>query len=404
MQKKLNNKVSAFTAANDTRAAGLYPYFRPISSAQDTVVTIDGKQVLMFGSNSYLGLTNHERLKSAAQDAVEKYGTGCAGSRFLNGTLDLHVELERRLARFVGKEDAVIFSTGFQVNLGVISCLAGRNDYLLLDEYNHASIIDGSRLSFARTLKYRHNNMEDLEAKLSGLPADSMKLIVADGVFSMEGDIVKLPELCALADKYGANVMMDDAHALGVLGENGSGTASHFGLTNSVDLIMGTFSKSFASLGGFIAADASVVDFIRHHARSLIFSASMTPASIATTIAALDIMENEPEHMERLWANTRYAQQLLNAEGLDTGISETPIIPIYIRNNEKTFLITKKLQENGVFVNPVVSPAVPVEHSMLRFSLMATHTFSQIEEAVEKISVAFREAGVIAEAQHSEKL
>jgi 8-amino-7-oxononanoate synthase len=387
---KLLDKVSAYTAAAEARRAGIYPYFRPISSAQDTEVMIDGKKVLMFGSNSYLGLTNDPRLKEAAKAAVEKYGTGCAGSRFLNGTLDIHLELEKRLAAYVGKEDAIIFSTGFQVNLGVLSSLTGRNDYLILDEYNHASLIDGSRLSFSRTLKYRHNNMEDLENRLKNLPDEAVKLIAVDGIFSMEGDIVKLPEIVALAQKYGANIMVDDAHSLGVIGEYGAGTASHFGLTDNVDLIMGTFSKSLASLGGFIAADAPTIEYLKHHARSLIFSASMTPASVASVIAALDIIESEPEHIERLWANTKYATRLLQEEGYDIGVTETPIIPIYIRDNEKTFLITKYLQDNGIFVNPVVSPAVPPDATLIRFSLMATHTFSQIDEAIDKLSKAFK--------------
>ncbi|MBS1586897.1 MAG: pyridoxal phosphate-dependent aminotransferase family protein [Bacteroidetes bacterium] len=390
MNGKLLDKVSAYKAAHEARAMGIYPYFRPISSAQDTEVIIDGKRVLMFGSNSYLGLTNDPRIKKAAIAAIEKYGSGCAGSRFLNGTLDIHLELERRLADYVGKDDAIVFSTGFQVNLGVLSCLTGRNDYLIFDEYNHASIIDGGRLSFSRVLKYKHNNMEDLELKLSNLPEEVVKIIVVDGIFSMEGDIVKLPEIVAIAEKYGANIMVDDAHGLGVIGENGAGTASHFGLTNEVDLTMGTFSKSLASLGGFIAADAPTIEYLKHHARSLIFSASMTPASTASALAALDIIQKEPEHIERLWANTHHATQLLKEQGFDVGETETPIIPIYIRNNEKTFLITKRLQENGVFVNPVVSPAVPPDATLIRFSLMATHTFAQIEEAIDKLAEAMR--------------
>lgn len=390
MNGKLLEKVSAYKAAHEARAMGIYPYFRPISSAQDTEVIIDGKRVLMFGSNSYLGLTNDPRIKKAAIAAIEKYGSGCAGSRFLNGTLDIHLELERRLADYVGKDDAIVFSTGFQVNLGVLSCLTGRNDYLIFDEYNHASIIDGGRLSFSRVLKYKHNNMEDLELKLSNLPEEVVKIIVVDGIFSMEGDIVKLPEIVAIAEKYGANIMVDDAHGLGVIGENGAGTASHFGLTNEVDLTMGTFSKSLASLGGFIAADAPTIEYLKHHARSLIFSASMTPASTASALAALDIIQQEPEHIERLWANTHHATQLLKEQGFDVGETETPIIPIYIRNNEKTFLITKRLQENGVFVNPVVSPAVPPDATLIRFSLMATHTFAQIEEAIDKLAEAMK--------------
>lgn len=382
------NKTTTYMTAQELKRKGLYPYFRPISSSQDTEVIIEGKKVLMFGSNSYLGLTNHPKIKEATIKAVEKYGSGCAGSRFLNGTLDIHIELEERLAKFVGKESALVFSTGFQVNLGVISALAGRNDYVLLDEYDHASIIDGARLSFAKTLKYKHNDIRDLENHLAKLPHESIKIIVTDGVFSMEGDIARLPKIIELAEKYNAAVMVDDAHGLGVLGKRGEGTAAHFGLTEETDLIMGTFSKSLASLGGFIAADDNVIEYIKHHARSLMFSASMTPASVASTIAALDIIENEPEHLKRLWDNTNYALSLIQAAGMNTGNTESPVIPIYIRNNEQTFLITKILQKDGVFINPVVSPAVPAESSLIRFSLMATHTYAQIEEAVSKIREA----------------
>ena len=376
------------------RERGIYPYFRAIESGQDTEVMIKGKRVLMFGSNSYLGLTNHPKIKEAAKAAIDKYGTGCAGSRFLNGTLDIHEELERRLAAFVGKEAALIFSTGFQVNLGVLSCMTGRSDYLILDEYDHASIIDGTRLSFSRVIKYAHNDMQDLHRRLSNLPEEAAKLIVVDGIFSMEGDIVKLPELVEVAEQFGASIMVDDAHSLGVIGKKGSGTASHFGLTNEVDLITGTFSKSFASLGGFVAADAATIDFLKHKARALIFSASMTPASVASVIAALDIMETEPEHMEKLWANTHYATKSLLNEGFDLGPTQSPILPVYVRDNDKTFIVTTILQNEGVFVNPVISPAVPSEESLIRFSLMATHTFSQIDEAVEKMVKAFRAADV----------
>lgn len=355
---------------------------------------INGQKVLMFGSNSYLGLTNHPKIKEAAKLATDKYGTGCAGSRFLNGTLDIHLELEERLAQYVNKEAAIVFSTGFQVNLGVLSSLTGRNDYLLMDELNHASIIDGGRLSFSKVIKYGHNNMADLERKLSALPEDAVKLIVADGIFSMEGDYVKLPEIADLANKYGANIMIDDAHSLGVIGEKGAGTASHFGLTNDVDLIMGTFSKSLASLGGFIASDKVTIDYLRHHARSLIFSASMTPASAAAVLAALDIIEQEPERIEKLWDNTRYAHKLLTEVGFDTGHSETPIIPIFVRDNEKTFKLTRHLLDNGLFINPVVSPAVPGNDTMIRFSLMATHSFSQIEQAVEKMLMGFHQLDI----------
>jgi 8-amino-7-oxononanoate synthase len=396
MGKKLHDKIAQFKDAAAIREMGLYPYFRPIESGQDTEVIIDGKRVLMFGSNSYLGLTNHPKIKEASKRAIDKYGTGCAGSRFLNGTLDIHIELENRLAAYVGKEAAVLFSTGFQVNLGVLSCITGRNDYLILDEYDHASLIDGSRLSFSRVIKYAHNDMADLQRKLSILPEDAVKVIAVDGIFSMEGDIVKLPEIVQLADQYGANIMVDDAHSLGVIGHNGSGTASHFGLTDEVDLIMGTFSKSLASLGGFIAADAVTIDYLKHRARALMFSASMPPASVASVIAALDIIESEPERIDKLWANTNYAMRLLLEEGFDLGPTESPILPIYVRDNEKTFLVTKHLQESGIFVNPVVSPAVPSDSSLLRFSLMATHTFEQIDEAIEKIAKAFKDVGVTA--------
>lgn len=394
MRKKLQDRIASFQDAKIIKERGLYPYFRSIDSAQDTEVIINGKEVLMFGSNSYLGLTNHPKIKEASQKAIEKYGTGCAGSRFLNGTLDIHLELESRLAAYVGKESAVLFSTGFQVNLGVISCLLDRNDYLILDEYDHASIIDGSRLSFSRSIKYAHNDMNDLRAKLSRLPEDAAKLIVSDGIFSMEGDLVNLPEMVKIADEFGANIMMDDAHSLGVIGFNGAGTASHFNLTDKVDLIMGTFSKSLASLGGFIAADDDTIEFIKHRARSLMFSASMPPAAVASVIAALDIIETEPERIDKLWANTNYAKKLLLDAGFEIGHPESPILPIYIRDNEKTFLITNILQENGIFVNPVVSPAVPSDASLIRFSLMATHSFEQIEKAIDKLKLAFKEASV----------
>jgi 8-amino-7-oxononanoate synthase len=394
MQKKLQQKIARYKDVAEVKAKNLYPYFRVIESAQDTEVRINGKRMLMFGSNSYLGLTSHPAIKEAAKKAIDKYGSGCAGSRFLNGTLDIHIELEQRLAKFTGKEAAVTFSTGFQVNLGVLSSIVGRNDYLLLDEFDHASIIDGSRLSFSKVIKYRHNNMADLEQKLSGLPEEAVKLIAVDGIFSMEGDIANLPQIVELSEKYGANIMVDDAHSLGVIGERGAGAASHFGLTEHVDLIMGTFSKSLASLGGFIAGDEATIDFLKHNARSLIFSASITPASAASALAALNIIETEPHHMSNLWNNTRYARKLLEENGFDLGPTESPILPIYIRDNAKTFMLTKQLEQLGVFVNPVVSPAVPSDASLIRFSLMATHTFSQIEEAVEKLVKAASKTGV----------
>jgi len=391
----LQKKLSKYDAPQQAMKAGIYPYFREIESDQDTVVKINGKDVLMFGSNSYLGLTNHPKIKEAAKKAIDKYGTGCAGSRFLNGTLDIHIELENRLARLVGKDGALCYSTGFQVNLGVVSVLAGRNDYILLDELDHASIIEGSRLSFSKVLKFAHNDMKALEAKLKKCEPDSIKVIVVDGIFSMEGDIIKLPEVVKLAAKYDATVMVDDAHSIGVLGKNGSGTADHFGLTKKVDLIMGTFSKSLASLGGFIAADKEVINFIKHNSRSLIFSASMTPASAASVLAALDIMESEPERIKHLWDVTHYAQELFTKAGFNTGKSESPIIPLFIRDDIKALKLTQILLGEGVFVNPVVSPAVPKEDSLIRFSLMATHTMKQVDEAAEKISRVAKKLAII---------
>lgn len=390
----LRSKLSNYDAPQKAMEAGIYPYFREIESDQDTLVTIDGKKVLMFGSNSYLGLTNHPKVKEAAIAAIKKYGTGCAGSRFLNGTLDIHIELENRLAKLVKKDAALCYSTGFQVNLGVVSVLAGRGDYLLLDVLDHASIIEGSRLSFSKVLKFAHNDMKALEHKLKLCDEDKIKLIVADGIFSMEGDIINLPEVVRLAEKYNASVMIDDAHSLGVLGEKGAGTAAHFGLTDKVDLIMGTFSKSLASLGGFIAADKEVINFIKHNSRSLIFSASMTPASAATVLAALDIMESEPERIKHLWDLTKHAIDGFKSMGFDTGKSQSPIIPLFIHNDIKALQMTQILLQNGVFVNPVVSPAVPKEDSLIRFSLMATHTFKQVDEAIEKITKVAKEIGV----------
>jgi 8-amino-7-oxononanoate synthase len=394
--KILQERLSKYDAPQKAMAAGIYPYFREIESDQDTVVKIRGKDVLMFGSNSYLGLTNHPKIKEAAKRAVDKYGTGCAGSRFLNGTLDIHIELEERLANLVGKDAALCYSTGFQVNLGVVSVLTGRKDHILLDELDHASIIEGSRLSFSRVLKFKHNDMKSLESKLKLCSPDSLKLIVVDGIFSMEGDIIKLPELLKLAENYNATVMIDDAHSLGVIGKNGSGTASHFGLTDEVDLIMGTFSKSLASLGGFIASDKDTINYIKHNSRTLIFSASMTPASVASVMAAMDIMISEPERINRLWDNTHYALKGFGEMGFDTGKSETPIIPLFIRDDIKALVLTQKLLSDGIFVNPIVSPAVPKEKCLIRYSLMATHTREQIEISIEKITKAAKELEILA--------
>lgn len=387
-------KLKSDKRPEEARQAGIYPYFRPISSDQDTVVKINGKDVLMFGSNSYLGLTNHPLVKEASQKAIQKYGSGCAGSRFLNGTLDIHIELENKLAKFLNKESALIFSTGFQTNLGVVSSITGRHDYIILDDANHASIYEGARLSFSKVLKYKHNDMYSLEKVLSSLPENAIKLIVTDGVFSMEGDIAKLPKIVDLSKKYGAMIVVDDAHALGVLGESGRGTANHFQVENDVDIIVGTFSKSLASLGGFVAADSDVIEYLKHNARSLIFSASATPASVAAASAALDILQEEPQRIENLWKNTDFALKLLKEAGFETGPTETPIIPIYIRDVIKTYQITQRLLDEQVFVNPVVPPAVKQDSTLIRFSLMATHTFDQIEAAVKKIHKIAEELNV----------
>jgi len=349
----------------------------------------------MFVSNSYLVLTNHPGIKKAAKKAIDKYGTGCAGSRFLNGTLDIHIQLEERLADLVGKDNALCYSTGFQVNLGVVSVLTGRKDYVLLDELDHASIIEGSRLSFSKVFKYSHNDMLSLESKLRTCSPESLKLIVVDGVFSMEGDIVKLPELVSLADKYDATIMVDDAHSIGVLGKNGSGTSSHFGLTGKVDLIMGTFSKSLASLGGFIASDKDTINYIKHNSRPLIFSASMTPASAASVLAAIDIMVSEPERISHLWEITNYALRGFREMGFDTGKSETPIIPLFVRDDLKALLLTRTLLADGIFVNPIVSPAVPKENCLIRYSLMATHTKEQVDISIEKITRAAKALDIL---------
>lgn len=389
----LKERLAKYTYAEQVRQQGLYPYFREISSNQDTEVFINNKKVLMFGSNSYLGLTNHPKVKEAAKVAIDKYGTGCAGSRFLNGTLDLHVQLENALADFFQKEAALVFSTGFQSNLGTIAGLSGRNDYILIDELDHASIIDATRLSFSKVIKFKHNDMESLERQLRDLPDPSVKLIVVDGIFSMEGDIVKLPEMVALAKKYLATIIVDDAHAVGVIGKNGSGTASHFGLVDDVDFIVGTFSKSLASLGGFVATDKVSVEYLKHHSRALMFSASIPPASAASALAALNIMKTEPEIMDKLWDNTNYTIKSLKQLNFEIGDCESPIVPIYIRDNEKTFQVTQFLIENGVFVNPVISPAVKSDCSLIRFSLMATHTHEQIDFAIEKLVEARKTIG-----------
>lgn len=388
--KLLQEKLSVYDAPQKAKAAGIYPYFRAISSEQNTEVLMNGKKVLMFGSNSYMGLTNHPKVIEAAVEATRKYGTGLAGSPFLNGTLDIHKELEAKIANYVGKEDAMIYSTGFGVNLGVVSTLTGREDYIILDEQDHASIIEGRRLSFSNYLKYRHNDMTSLETQLKKCDPDKVKLIVTDGVFSMEGDVANLPEIVRLAKQYNATVMVDEAHGIGVFGEGGRGTCNHFGVTDDVDLIMGTFSKSFASLGGFIATDKVITNFLRHHSRSYIFTASITPASTAAASAALDIMLAEPERQEHLWKLTNYALENFREMGCEIGHTSTTIIPLFIRDDYKTFRVTRDLLDEGVFVNPVVSPAVAPHDTLIRYSLMATHTKEQVTRSLEAIEKVFR--------------
>ena len=388
--KLLQEKLSVYDAPQKAKAAGIYPYFRAISSEQNTEVLMNGKKVLMFGSNSYMGLTNHPKVIEAAVEATRKYGTGLAGSPFLNGTLDIHKELEAKIANYVGKEDAMIYSTGFGVNLGVVSTLTGREDYIINVEQEQATIIQGRRLSFSNYLKYRHNDMTSLETQLKKCDPDKVKLIVTDGVFSMEGDVANLPEIVRLAKQYNATVMVDEAHGIGVFGEGGRGTCNHFGVTDDVDLIMGTFSKSFASLGGFIATDKVITNFLRHHSRSYIFTASITPASTAAASAALDIMLAEPERQEHLWKLTNYALENFREMGCEIGHTSTPIIPLFIRDDYKTFRVTRDLLDEGVFVNPVVSPAVAPHDTLIRYSLMATHTKEQVTRSLEAIEKVFR--------------
>lgn len=393
--KLLQAKLAQYTAPQQAMAAGVYPYFREISSEQEPEVLIDGKKVLMFGSNCYSGLVADPRIKEAAIEATKKYGTGCAGSPFLNGTLDIHKQLERRIAEYIGKEDVMIYSTGFEVNLGVVSCLTGREDYILWDEQDHASIIEGRRLSFSTALKYKHNDMASLEKQLQKCDPDKVKLIVTDSVFSMEGDVANVPEIVKLAKKYNASVMVDEAHGIGVFGKGGRGVCNHFGVTDDVDLVMGTFSKSFASLGGFIATDKEITNFLRHHSRSYIFTASITPASTAAALKAVDIMESEPERQEHLWEITNFALDGFRNMGCEIGNTSTPIIPLFIRDDYKTYHVVRDLFDEGLFVNPVVSPAVAPQDTLIRFSLMATHSKAQVEYALDKIQKVFRKYELI---------
>ena len=375
--------------------AGVYPFFREITGKQGTEVVMGGHDVLMFGSNAYTGLTGDQRIIDAAKAATDKYGTGCAGSRFLNGTLDLHVKLEKELATFMGKDDTLCFSTGFSVNAGVIAMVVGRGDYIICDDRDHASIVDGRRLSFAKQLHYKHNDMEDLENILKTLPHEAVKLIVVDGVFSMEGDLCKLPEIVALKHKYNCSIMVDEAHGLGVFGRDGRGVCDHFGLTDEVDLIMGTFSKSMASIGGFIAGDADTINYLRHTCRTYIFSASNTPAATAAALEALHILQQEPERIEQLWDVTKYALKRFREEGFEIGETESPIIPLYVHDVEKTFIVTAQAYERGVFINPVIPPACAPQDTLVRFALMATHTKEQVERAVNILKGIFVELDII---------
>jgi 8-amino-7-oxononanoate synthase len=386
--------VKATEYESGLKESGYYFFFRKLESPQDSEVVVNGKRVVMIGSNNYLGLTNHPRVKEAALKAIEKYGSGCAGSRFLNGNLEIHEELEKKLARFFRKEAALVFATGYQTNLGAIPALVGRNDVAIIDRYDHASIIDGCRLSFGQVKKYRHNDMKDLERVLEGTK-DKDKLIIVDGIFSMEGDIADLPDIVRLSKAYGARVMVDDAHGVGVLGNGGRGTAEHFGLENEVDLIMGTYSKSLAAIGGFIAGPSEVINWIKHLGRSMIFSASLPPSLVASVIAALDIVEEQPELRARLWRNTHKMLRGYKTLGYDTGTSETPIIPILIKDTMKTYQMCKLLFENGVFVNPVISPAVPPGRELLRTSYMATHTEEQLDKVLAAFEKVGRQLGVI---------
>jgi 8-amino-7-oxononanoate synthase len=391
----LFEKCYNFTRAEEVMAMDMYPYFTPIEEVKGNIVRVNGKEMIMVGSNNYLGLLNHPAARKAAQAAVDRYGVATCGSRFLNGTLDIHVDLEQRLARFMNKEAALAFSTGFQTNLGIISTVAGKGDYIIADRKVHASIIDACRLSFATVLKFKHNDMEDLEKVLGSVNSKGGKLIVVDGVFSMEGDVANLPEIVRLAKENGAKILVDDAHGIGVMGANGRGTAEHFGLEEDVDLVMGTFSKSFASLGGFVAGKQKVVSYIKHFARSLIFSASITPASVATVLATLKIIEEEPERRKRLWEITHKMKTGFEAMGYNTGLSQTPIIPVVIGDDEKAFMLWRFLREDGIFANPVIYPAVPKGQALIRTSYSATHSDDELDTVLQSFEKCGKLLGII---------
>ena len=392
---QLQERYKAYREPQKFKALGVYPYFRAITSKQNTEVEMEGHKVLMFGSNAYTGLTNDQRILDAAKAAIDKYGSGCAGSRFLNGTLDIHIQLEKELSEFVGKDDSLCFSTGFSVNQGVIPALLNKDDFVICDDRDHASIVDGRRLAFAKQLHYKHNDMEDLERVLQRLPYEAVKLIVVDGVFSMEGDLAKLPQIIELKHKYNCSVMVDEAHGIGVFGRQGRGVCDHFGLTDEVDLIMGTFSKSLASIGGFIASDADTINWLRHSCRTYIFSASNTPAATAAAMEALHIIQQEPERIEALWKVTRYALKRFKEEGFEIGDTESPIIPLYVHDVEKTFKVTALAFNAGVFINPVIPPACAPQDTLVRFALMATHTEEQVEKGVQALKKIFVEEGII---------
>jgi len=388
-------KCDEYTLSGEVQAAGIYPYYRSISSPQDPVVVMDGEEVVMLGSNNYLGLTNHPEVKEASAAALMKYGTGCAGSRLLNGTLDIHVEMEERLAAFMRRDAVLSYSTGYMVNVGVLSCLLGRHDTVFLDSLDHASIIDGTRLSFGKSVKYKHNDMADLASKLENVATDRGRMIVSDGIFSMEGDLCNLPELVRLKKQHGTRLMIDDAHSLGVLGENGRGTGEHFGLEQEVDLVMGTFSKSLAAIGGFIAGDEPVIEYLKHNSRAGIFSAAPPPSSCAAVIKAIEILEREPERRKQLWENTEYMQREIQALGFDTGVSNSPVIPMVVGDDVVAFTFAARLQDEGVFANPVITPAVPTGGALIRTSYMATHRRPHLDRALEALAKVGRELNVI---------